>query len=130
MTRNLRVSFAVLLIAALALVAAPAGAAKAKGTATAPGAPTVTSATAGTKRTLRVVFTAPASNGGAPISHYRATCSSSDGGKTRAGSARKLLIVVRGLTAGKTYTCTVRARNRAGLGPSSAPSSAVVASAH
>ncbi len=112
-----------LAVASVALMGAPAGAAK--GTATVPGAPTVTSVTAGT-RSVIVAFSAPASNGGAKITHYRARCISSDGGKAGSGSSLKLKVRVRGLTSGKTYTCTVRARNRVGAGPASAPSDAVV----
>jgi hypothetical protein len=110
-----------------ALIAAPAGAAKA--TAAPPGAPTITSVTAAT-RSVIIVFTAPTSNGGAPITHYRAKCVSSNGGKTGTGASHKLHVRARGLTGGKTYTCTVVARNRAGVGPASAPSSSVVTLGH
>ena len=90
-----------------------------------PGAPTITSVTAG-DRSIRVAFTKPVSNGGSPIFNYKATCASSNGGSTRSESQFRSSIRVDGLTAGKTYTCTVAARNRVGYGPASAPSAAVV----
>ena len=116
-----------LAVLGVALIGEPAGAAKT--TATPPGAPTITSVTAG-KRSVIVVFTAPPSNGGAKITHYRAKCVSSDGGKTGTGAEHKLRVRVRGLTGGKTYTCTVVARNRAGAGPASAASDSVVTLTH
>ena len=90
-----------------------------------PGAPSITSATAG-NHSVRVSFTKPASTGGSRIFSYKATCASSDGGRTRSQSESRSSIRVDGLTPGKTYTCTVAARNRAGFGPASAPSGAVV----
>jgi len=96
---------------------------------TVPGAPTITSAVAG-KRNVTVAFSAPASNGGAPILEYKAKCTSSDGGTTRSHERRHSSIRVVDLTAGKTYTCTVAARNRKGFGPASPPSSAAVTLAH
>jgi hypothetical protein len=96
---------------------------------TVPGAPTITSAVAG-KRNVTVAFSAPSSNGGAQIVEYKAKCTSSDGGTTRSHARRHSSIRVVALTAAKTYTCTVAARNRKGFGPPSAPSSAVVTLAH
>jgi hypothetical protein len=92
---------------------------------TVPGQPTNVSANAGF-RSVRVKFTRPADNGGARITRYRATCTSSDGGVTRSHNNEHSPIVVRDLTGGKTYTCTVVARNKVGFGPASAPSNAVV----
>jgi hypothetical protein len=88
---------------------------------TVPGAPTGVSATAG-NRQATVSFTAPANNGGAPISGYLVT--SSPGGFTafETGTAP---LVVGGLTNGVSYTFTVQARNSAGYGPASAPSNSV-----
>ena len=125
--RGAKVMCCGLAVLGVALIGAPAGAAKT--TATPPGAPAITSVTAG-KRSIVVAFTAPTSSGGAKITHYRAKCVSSDGGKTGAGAAHKLTVRVRGLTGGKTYTCTVVARNRAGAGPASAPSDSVVTLKH
>jgi hypothetical protein len=89
------------------------------------GAPAKTSTAKVTRiaaHTLRVTFTAPANNG-APITRYTATCSSPNGGASKAKSGKASPIVVTGLTAGKTYTCTVRATNSRGTGPASRASS-------
>jgi hypothetical protein len=106
------------------LGAAPAGAAP-----TVPGVPTITSATAGF-RSVTVGFSAPASNGGASIFEYKATCTSSNGGVTRSNTRSHSTIRVVGLSSGKTYTCIVSARNRKGYGAASAPSAAVVTRTH
>ena len=106
-----------LAIAAVALMGAPVGAA----TPTVPGAPTITAVTAG-HRSVKITFTKPADNGGAGVTSYRAKCTSSNGGVTRSHEGTRSPIYVAGLTAEKTYTCTLRARNKVGLGPSSAPS--------
>ncbi len=90
-----------------------------------PGAPTNVTATPG-KRSVKVTFTKPASNGGSKITEYRAKCTSSDGGVTRSHNGAHSPIVVDGLTAKKTYTCTVAAHNEVGFGPASAPSNPVV----
>jgi large repetitive protein len=90
-----------------------------------PGAPSITSATAGSQ-SITVSFSAPASDGGASISDYKATCSSSDGGVTRWDDRNGSPILVVHLTAGKTYTCTVMAKNRIGFGAPSASSAPVV----
>lgn len=90
-----------------------------------PGAPNLVSATAGVG-SIKIVFTKPAVTGGAPITNYRAKCTSSNGGRTGAHSGTKSPLVVNGLTAGKTYTCTVAARNRVGLGAASTASDPVV----
>jgi hypothetical protein len=112
-------------ISAAVLMSAPVGAA----TPTKPGAPTVTAITAG-HRSVKVAFTKPADNGGAKITNYRVKCTSSDGGAARAHEGTKSPIHVNGLAAGKTYTCTVAARNKVGLGAASAPSDPVVTLGH
>jgi hypothetical protein len=94
-----------------------------------PGAPTNMSATAGV-RSVKLTFTPPADNGGSKILSYRAKCKSSDGGNPASHEASKSPIQVSGLAGGKTYTCTVRARNRIGFGPESDPSNAVVTKGH
>src|SRR4051794_1431588 len=103
----------------IGLIAAPAGAKTTKPTK--PGAPTITSVTPGV-RSVKVAFDKPASNGGAKIVNYRAVCTSSDGGKKHANEGPRSPIRVGGLTPGKTYTCTVSAKNKVGRGPASAPS--------
>ena len=89
--------------------------------ATAPGAPSAVTAVPG-NRTATVSFAAPASNGGSPVTSYRAT--SSPGGFT--ASATSGPIVVSGLTNGTSYTFTVTATNAVGTGAASAPSTAVI----
>ena len=93
--------------AGLALTSLPAGAASV------PGSPTITGVKVGI-RSARVSFAPPASNGGAKGSH----------------EGPKSPITVSGLTAGKTYTCVVQARNKVGLGAASAASDPVVPKGH
>ena len=100
----------------------PAGAAKPTKPSK-PGAPAITAISVGV-RNVKVSFDKPADNGGAKIVNYRMVCTSSDGGRKGANSGPKSPIKVSGLTAGKTYTCTVADKNKAGRGPASAPSDA------
>lgn len=81
---------------------------------TMPAAPTITSADPLNGK-ASIVFSAPASNGGAPISDYRVGCS---GGLTATGPGSP--IEVGGMANGTAYTCTVAARNAAGFGAESA----------
>ena len=94
----------------------------------APGAPTGVSATAG-NALADVDFTAPANNGGSPITKYTAT--SSPGGQTCEVTVLTppLTCTVEGLTNGTTYTFTVTATNALGTSPASAPSNSVTPSA-
>jgi hypothetical protein len=76
-----------------------------------------------------VTYTAPASNGGRPITGYGATCTSSNGGVTKSGassSASAGPITVAGLTTGKTYTCTAVARNVVGKSVASVATAPVI----
>jgi hypothetical protein len=91
-------------------------------TTTVPGAPTISAATAGDSQ-VTVSFSAPASDGGSPITSY--TVTSSPGGITATGTNANPIIVT-GLTNGTAYTFTVAATNAIGTGPSSAPSVSVV----
>ena len=83
------------------------------------------------KRTARgtLKVTIKSANGdGAPLTGFKASCSSSNGGRARSktvGSAKPKPITVTGLTAGKTYTCTVVATNGRGTGAPSPRSAAV-----
>jgi hypothetical protein len=90
-----------------------------------PGAPTGVTATAGV-RSVKVAFTKPVDNGGSKIVNFRVKCTSSDGGNPASHEGAASPIRVAGLAGGKTYTCTVKARNRVGVGPASDPSNAVV----
>jgi titin len=87
----------------------------------APPAPTVVAGDA----QITVTFSAPASDGGSPITAYNATCTSSDGGDagSLANTGAVTPITVTGLTNGKSYTCTVDATNADGTSPESDPSS-------
>ncbi len=86
--------------------------------ATVPGAPTGVSAVAGDSVAV-VSFSPPASDGGAAITSYLATC----GAQFASGASSPL--AVPGLANGSPITCIVRALNSAGLGPASAPSNSV-----
>jgi subtilisin family serine protease len=90
------------------------------GGATVPGAPAIGTATAGNAQAT-VSFTAPASNGGSPITSYRMT--SNPGGIAVTGSASPLTVT--GLANGTSSTFTVQAINAIGTGPASAASNAV-----
>ena len=70
---------------------------------------------------LKVTFAASASNG-APIQKYTATCKPSTSGATGSKTSTVSPVTVAGLTAGKSYTCTVTATNSRGTGPSSTAS--------
>ena len=93
-----------------------------------PSAPVVTRTTASRGAAL-VSFTGAASTGNAPVTSYRATCTSSKGGvarsATRAGTSTAALRVT-GLTPGVPYRCTVLATNAFRVGLSSAPGAVVV----
>ncbi|MGG6311824.1 S-layer homology domain-containing protein [Paenibacillus macerans] len=88
--------------------------------ATVPGAPTAVTAWAGSGKAT-VSFTAPADDGGSLITGYIVTAS--PGGITATGNGTTITIA--GLRNGTEYTFTVKAVNRAGSGPESAPSNAV-----
>jgi hypothetical protein len=94
------------------------------GSGTKPNAPTVGTATATGTTTATVAYTAPAFDGGSPITSYTAT--SSPGGVTgtisQAGSGT---ITVSGLSAGITYTFTVTATNAIGTSNASSASNSI-----
>jgi hypothetical protein len=89
-------------------------------TTTVPGAPTIGSAVGGNAQAT-VNFTAPASNGGATITSYRAT--SSPGGFTVTGASSPLTVT--GLSNGTPYTFRVTATNSVGTSLPSAASNSV-----
>jgi uncharacterized repeat protein (TIGR02543 family) len=93
-----------------------------------PGAPTGVAASPGNGMAV-VTWTPPTS--GAPIDSYEATCTATGNPTdvrigTTDGSATSASVA--GLTNGVEYTCTVRAHNVAGFGPSSDPSNPVTPS--
>ena len=92
--------------------------------ATAPSAPTNVAATAGNTQAT-VSFSAPASDGGSPITSY--TVTSTPGNLTATGASSP--ITVTGLTNGTPYTFTVHATNAAGPGPESSASNSVTPTA-
>jgi hypothetical protein len=89
-----------------------------------PGAPTEDSVKAG-DASVTIVWTAPASNGGSPITGYVITPSS--GSPVTVGNVTT--DTVTGLTNGTPYTFTVAAVNSAGTGPPSAALEAVTPTA-
>jgi predicted RNA-binding protein with TRAM domain len=91
-----------------------------------PAAPTGVSAVKVASGQLRVTFTAGANNGSATTS-YTATCTSSNGGVLRSKTGTASPLTVTSLSAGKTYTCTVKGTNARGAGLASAPSGAATA---
>ncbi len=99
------------------------------GVETAPGAPRNVGAIAG-DASATVTWTAPASNGGSPVTHYVVT-PSADGEAlapiTTAGPVTELTVT--GLANGTAHTFTVAAVNVVGTGPASAPSAPVTPSA-
>jgi hypothetical protein len=73
---------------------------------------------------LRLGFTAGANNGAA-ITSYTVVCTSGNGGTAKSVTVTTSPATVSGLSAGKTYTCTVVAKNSRGSSVASAPSPAV-----
>lgn len=91
---------------------------------TAPDAPTGVTATAG-NASATVSFTAPANNGGSPITGY--TVTSSPGNLSATGTSSP--VTVTGLTNGLSYSFTVKAHNAAGSSIASFTSSSVTPTA-
>jgi hypothetical protein len=102
---------------------APSGTSNAAAVATVPGAPTLVGASS-RNVSLLVAFSPPGSDGGSAITHYTASCVSSNGGLSGSATGAAGPIIVNGLTNAKTYTCAVTATNAVGTGGSSAASNA------
>ncbi|MEJ6007840.1 cytochrome c peroxidase [Paucibacter sp. AS339] len=81
-----------------------------------PGAPTGLSATSGNAQ-VSLAFTVPASDGGAAINSYLATCSL--GALSFSATSTASPAVVTGLVNGNSYNCSVAATNRIGTGAAS-----------
>jgi hypothetical protein len=93
------------------------------GSPTAPTGVTTTHLAAGQ---IKVTFISGANNG-SPITGYTGRCFSSDGGVPNAKSGPASPLTVVGLSAGKSYTCTVTATNARGTSPASIASGATTA---
>ena len=90
-----------------------------------PGAPTAVTAKAG-KAKATVHWKAPASNGGSPITAYVVTPYRNGVAQTaRTFNSTATTQTVTNLTAGKSYTFRVAAKNAKGVGKASSPSNAV-----
>jgi outer membrane protein assembly factor BamB len=87
-----------------------------------PGPPAGVSAVAGNASAV-VSWTAPADDGGSPVSAY--TITSNPGSRTCGWSSGPLTCTVTGLTNGQAYTFSVTATNGVGTGPASAASNSV-----
>lgn len=103
-------------IACAALLSACGGGSSSGTDTSAPGAPTIGAATAG-NTTASIAFTAPASDGGASIVGYNASCTA--GGTSKSGTGTASPVTVTGLTNGSAYACTVTATNSVGTGSAS-----------
>lgn len=115
------------LIAALAALAVSVGMAAVPSGAQAadpgvPGAPQAVSARAGVN-SAKVYWSAPAADGGSPVTRFVATAS--PGGGTCTGGPSTTSCTVSGLSNGQPYTFTVAAENANGSSEPSAPSNAV-----
>ena len=93
--------------------------------ATAPGAPSGVSAEGGNGQAT-VAWSAPGSDGGAPVSAYVVTAIPSGKKVTVTGACPVAVrATIRGLSDGSSYFFTVKALNAAGISPSSGPSAPV-----
>ena len=89
----------------------------------APGAPTLNNIVSGLN-SATIYFSAPANDGGSPISSYTAICEA-DGYETRTASGPGSPLIVTNLTTGIAYQCSVTATNEGGQTSSSSSSKTV-----
>ena len=89
-----------------------------------PSSPTGVHLAQGPSDSLRVTFSAPTDNR-VPITHFTATCTSSNGGVTQTKVSTINSIKFGAPSRKRTYTCTVTATNSRGTSRPSAPSNAV-----
>ncbi len=84
----------------------------------APDAPTISTAPVGfdDDRDALIVFTAPAFDGGRPITSYSVTCTSTNGGATITRTGPASPVQVNGLSPNRSYRCRVAAVNDIGTG--------------
>jgi titin len=83
-----------------------------------PGAPAIASITGGDQQ-ITVAFSAPASDGGAPITNYEYSLDDGLTWITRTPGSAASPMVIAGLASGTTYGVRLRAVNAAGPGPAS-----------
>ena len=88
------------------------------GVATTPGAPTISAITAGDTQ-LSVAFSAPGSNGGAPITNYDYSIDNGSNWITPSPASTTSPLVITGLTNSTAYPVKIRARNSVGAGTAS-----------
>jgi hypothetical protein len=89
----------------------------------APGIPQHVAAAKSGQGSLKISFGTPGDSG-ADITSFTASCTSSNGGAAKKHQGTASPLRVTGLTAGKTYACTVTATNSRGTGPPSQPTKA------
>jgi large repetitive protein len=92
-----------------------------------PGTPTIQANGSQLPGDISVAAASPLKNG-AVITKFTAICTSANGGAPASGVREPAvhIVLVSGLTHGKTYRCTMTATNARGTGPSSLPSKAYV----
>lgn len=87
-----------------------------------PGAPTITGVSPG-DRSLTVDFSAPNSDGGAPVTSYEYSTDNGTSWTSRSPASSLSPLVITGLVNGTSYAVRLRAVNSAGQGPASPPES-------